>query len=73
MSADVVDAIVERLAEMSVMRNIPSDCFAMIRLPVSVTSFAAFANAAEKMSPGCVTRQEGKFLLLLHPQKKEDA
>jgi hypothetical protein len=73
MSADVVDAIVERLAEMSVMRNIPDECFAMIRLPVSIPHFCGFARAAERMSPGCVTRQEGQFLLILHPKKKEDA
>jgi hypothetical protein len=72
MSADVVDTIVERLAEMSVMRNIPNECFAMIRLPVSVTAFAEFAKASEKIAPGCVTRQEGQFLLILHPKKKED-
>ncbi len=73
MSSDVVDTIVERLAEMSFLRNIPDECFAMIRLPVSLTAFAEFAKASEKMSPGCVTRQEGQFLLILHPEKKEDA
>lgn len=71
MSADVVDLIAERVAEMSVLRTIPDDCFAMIRLPVSISSFAAFAKVAEKMSPKCVTRQEGPWMLILHAQKKE--
>lgn len=52
---------------------VPDNCFAMIRLPVSLTAFAEFAKASEKMSPGCVTRQEGQFLLILHAKKKEDA
>ena len=34
MSPDVVDLIAERVAEMSVLRTIPDDCFAMIiRIP----------------------------------------
>lgn len=71
MSPDVVDLIAERVAEMSVLRTIPDDCFAMIRLPVSISSFAAFAKVAEKMSPKCVTRQEGDWMLILHAPKKE--
>jgi hypothetical protein len=51
--------------------SVPDDCFVMIRLPVSVTAFAEFAKASEKIAPGCVTRQEGQFLLILHTKKKE--
>ena len=71
MSADVVDMIAERVAEMSVLRTIPDDCFAMIRLPVSISVFASFARVAEKSSPGCVTRQEGPWVLILHAPKQE--
>lgn len=71
MSEDILDMIADKVAEMSALRNIPDDCFAMIRLPVSISSFARFARAAEKMSPRCVTRQEGPWMLLLHATKGE--
>lgn len=71
MSADVVDLIAEKVAEMSVLRTIPDDCFAMIRLPVSISTFAAFAEVAAKASPGSVTRQQGDWMLILHAPKKE--
>jgi hypothetical protein len=56
-----------------ILMPVPANCFALIRLPVSVTAFAKFAEIAEKISPGAVTRQVGQFMLMLHPKKKEDA
>jgi hypothetical protein len=73
MSADHIDALVEKLAEKSAVQSIPDNCFAMIRVPVSLTALAGFANIAAKMHPGCVMRQVGHFMLMLHPEKKEDA
>jgi hypothetical protein len=73
MSADHIDALVEKLAEKSAVQSIPDNCFAMIRVPVSLTALAGFAKIAAKMHPGCVMRQVGQFMLMLHPEKKEDA
>ena len=51
--------------------NVPDNCFAVIRVPVSLTALAAFAKIASKISRGCVMRQEGQFMLMLHHEKKE--
>ena len=71
MSPDVVDLIAEKVAEMSVLRSIPDDCFSMIRLPVPISTFAAFTKVASKLSRDCVMRQEGDWMLMLHAPKKE--
>lgn len=55
------------------MVRIPENCFAIIRLPVSIPDFAAFARVCERVSPKCVTSQSGPFMLILHAEKKEDA
>ncbi len=52
------------------MVRIPDNCFAMIRLPVSIPDFARFARVAEKMSPNCVTKQSGEFLMVMHAPKE---
>lgn len=52
-------------------RTIPDDCFAMIRLPVSITALAGFVKVASKLSRDCVMRQEGDWMLILHAPKKE--
>ena len=73
MSADTVDTIMEKLSEKTAIQRIPDNCFALIRVPVSLTALAGFAKIAAKMHPGCVMRQVGQFMLMLHPEKKEDA
>ena len=55
------------------MVRIPENCFAIIRMPVSIPDFAAFARVCERVSPKCVTTQSGPFMLILHAGKKEDA
>jgi hypothetical protein len=55
------------------MVRIPENCFAIIRMPVSIPDFAAFARVCERVSPKCVTTQSGPFMLILHAEKKEDA
>jgi hypothetical protein len=72
MSPDVVDMITEKVAEKSVLRSIPDDCFAMIRLPVSLSVLARLAEIAAKASPGSVMRQQGDWMLILHAPKREE-
>jgi len=72
------EAMIRRIEEMMTktsegMVRIPDNCFALIRLPVSIPDFSAFARVAEKMSPRCVTSQSGPFLLIMHAEKKEGA
>jgi hypothetical protein len=58
-------------AEKKTEKPIPDDCFAMIRVPVSLTALAGFVKVASKLSRDCVMRQEGDWMLILHAPKKE--
>jgi len=60
---------IHEMIERNMKFGIPDNCFAMIRLPVSASGFTAFARAAEKISPRCVTRTHGEFLMVLHPSE----
>lgn len=79
MSADpAYEALIQQLHEQMQevcrgMVKIPDNCFAMIRLPVPVSDFASFARLAERMSPNCVTKQCGEFLMVMHAPKEEGA
>lgn len=55
------------------MVKIPADCFALIRLPISIPDFASFSRICERMSPNCVARQCGEFLLISHAEKKPES
>lgn len=78
MSDSTTEAIMRQMERMMEehsqgMVRIPENCFAIIRLPVCIPGFAAFARACERVSPKCVMSQSGPFMLIMHGDKKEGA
>lgn len=68
-SKNDIIADIHRALQESLKMGIQDDCFAMIRLPVSISNFTSFARVCERISPNCVTTQTGDFVFIMHAPK----